>query len=338
MRLACSVVGSEVTYGMRTSRVTSRPIVVMIAMAGISTVPCQAVVSQESAGASAAFARDGHVNRGDFELFYRVVGDSGPRVVVLAGGPGGEPSYMQPVLERLRGTYQCLLLEQRGTGRSKLTAYNSQTITFQHYLDDLEALRQHLRVPKLLLIGHSWGGMLALSYAGTFPNRARAVVSIDAGPIAEEHAIAEEANAMRRLEHNGQILLESEKRRASDATVAFGVIQRASLPAYFFDPQKAVSAATWLTGDPNLEVMRLGYEPAFGSLHGFIRSRLRAITAPVLLVHGRQDAVAEGGVVEAHQLIKRSKLALIDKCGHLPWIEEPGQMWLAVESFLSGVR
>ena len=80
MSLACSVLAYEVTYGMRTLRVTSRPVAVMIAIAGISTVLCPAGVSQASPGASAAFARDGHVNRGDFELFYRIVGDSGPLV------------------------------------------------------------------------------------------------------------------------------------------------------------------------------------------------------------------------------------------------------------------
>src|SRR5258708_2491426 len=103
MCLPYFVVASGVTYGMRTLRVRSRHIVVIIAMAGISTAPCQTGVSQKPARANATFARDGHVNRGEFELFYRVVGDQGPLVVILAGGPGGEPSYMQPVLERLRG-------------------------------------------------------------------------------------------------------------------------------------------------------------------------------------------------------------------------------------------
>jgi len=53
------------------------------------------------------------------------------------------------------------------------------------------------------------------------------------------------------------------------------------------------------------------------------------------LVHGRQDAVAEGGVVEAHHLIKSSRLALIDKCGHVPWIEQPEELWKAVEAFIT---
>jgi proline iminopeptidase len=283
--------------------------------------------------------RDGNVDRGKFSLHYRVVGEGGPLIVVLAGGPGGDPNYMKPVLDRLSKHYQCLLLEQRGTGRSKMAAYNEQTITFQSYLDDIEAVRKHLQQPKILLLGHSWGAMLALSYAGTYPNQVRAIISIDAGPIAEEHAIAEEANALRRLDAQDRArVLEFEKPKIADLTDAFAAIQRATLPAYFYDVQKAPSAATWLTGNPNLEVMRLGYQPAFGSLHAFIRARLPSISAPVLLVQGRQDAVAEGGVFEAHQLIRQSRLALIDKCGHIPWIEQPAELWKAVEGFLAGMH
>lgn len=277
---------------------------------------------------------DGVVNRGQFALHYRIFGNGGPLIVVLAGGPGGDPSYMKPVVERLSTRFLCLVLEQRGTGRSKLATYSEKTINFQSYLDDLEALRKHLNLPKLLLLGHSWGGMLALSYAGTYPDRVGAVISIDAGPIAEEHAIAEEANAFRRLDRREKSrLVELDKRKAADPVGTFAEMQRATLGAYFYDAGKASTAATWLTGDSNLEVMRLGYEPAFGSLNTFIRARLHTITTPVLLVHGRQDAVAEGGVVEAHQLIKSSRLAFIDKCGHVPWIEQPEELWRAVDAF-----
>jgi len=288
------------------------------------------------AAASASASSEGAVDRGHLSLHYRIFGTGGPLIIVLAGGPGGDPSYMKPIVERLSTRGRCLLLEQRGTGRSKLAAYTEQTINFQSYLDDLEALRKHLNQQKLLLLGHSWGGMLALSYAGTYPDRVSAVISIDAGPIAEEHAIAEEANALRRIDAREQAHLEElEKRKSADPVGVFADMQRATIGAYFYDVRKVSDAATWLTGDSNLEVMRLGYEPAFGSLNSFIRERLRSIKAPVLLVHGRQDAVAEGGVFEAHHLIRRSRLVLIDKCGHVPWIEQPDQLWKAVESFLS---
>jgi proline iminopeptidase len=283
--------------------------------------------------------RDGKVSRQGVDLFFRIVGDRGPLAIILAGGPGADPSYVQPVVAELSKHYQCLLFEQRGTGRSKLKMYNFQTINFQEYLGDLEALRTYLKQEKLLLVGHSWGAMLALSYAGTYPKRTRAVVSIDSGPIAENHAAAEEANITRRLlPSEQQEVLEWEKRKTTDPILAFGEIQRIMMSAYFYDRQKAAQSLHYMAPGINTEVMRLGYQPEFGSLHKFIRSRLPAIKSPVLLVHGRQDAVAEASVAEAHSLIKRSQLALINNCGHLPWLEQPNQLWEKVNAFLDELQ
>ena len=194
----------------------------------MSTLSADAQQRPRATGQAAS--PDGAVDRGQFSLHYRIFGNGGPLIVVLAGGPGGDPSYLKPVVDHLSTRSLCVLLEQRGTGRSKLVTYSEKTINFQSYLDDLEALRKHLNQPKLFLVGHSWGGMLALAYAGTYPDRVRAVISIDAGPIAEEHAIAEEANALRRIDRREQDrLLEVDKRKAADPVGTFAEMQRATL-------------------------------------------------------------------------------------------------------------
>jgi pimeloyl-ACP methyl ester carboxylesterase len=54
-----------------------------------------------------------------------------------------------------------------------------------------------------------------------------------------------------------------------------------------------------------------------------LRPQLKRITAPVLLLQGRQDLAAEANISEAHALIKNSTLIFLDKCGHLPWLEQP---------------
>jgi len=283
-------------------------------------------------------ARDGEFTRNGIVLHYRIIGAKGSLAVILAGGPGGDPGYVQPVVDELSKSYQCVVFEQRGTGRSKLATYDAKNIAFEEYLKDLEALRIHLGQSKLLLVGHSWGGMLGLSYAGTYPNRVRALVSIDSGPIAEEHAVAEEANGLRRLLPAERDQVEKwEQRKAADPFLVFAETLRLMMSAYFYNPKRAEDSLHWMTPQLNMRVMWLGYQPAFGSLHEFIRARLSAVKAPVLLIHGRQDPVAEAGVAEAHQLIRRSRLILINECGHMPWIEQPEQLWKAVHSFLASL-
>jgi pimeloyl-ACP methyl ester carboxylesterase len=70
---------------------------------------------------------------------------------------------------------------------------------------------------------------------------------------------------------------------------------------------------------------------AFKSNGAFdLRPQLKAIAAPVLLVQGRQDVAGEANICEAQQLIKNSTLKFINKCGHMPWLEQPEQTWKIV--------
>src|ERR1041385_3370890 len=123
------------------------------------------------------------VARDGVELHYTVVGDRGPYAVILSGGPGEEVSSMAGVAEHLRQHYRCVMLEQRGTGRSHLTAYDRSTINLDAYIEDIEVLRKHLGVDKLVVVGNSWGMMLALAYGGAHPAAAQAIVTLGSGPI-----------------------------------------------------------------------------------------------------------------------------------------------------------
>jgi len=76
---------------------------------------------------------DGKVVRDGIDLYYTVVGGSGDYVLVLSGGPGEEVRSMQAFADELGKNYQCIMLEQRGTGSSKLNRYDSSTINLKAY-------------------------------------------------------------------------------------------------------------------------------------------------------------------------------------------------------------
>lgn len=75
--------------------------------------------------------------------------------------------------------HKAILLEQRGTGRSRPAKLDEMTLDV--VVHDLEALREHLKQPRLFLVGHSWGGMLAMAYAAMFPDRVERLILIDSG-------------------------------------------------------------------------------------------------------------------------------------------------------------
>ncbi len=143
--------------------------------------------------------REGKVARDGFDLYYTVVGSDGPYALILSGGPGEEVRSMQRVADELSKKYRCIMLEQRGTGRSRLSRYDASTINLNAYIEDIEALRKHLQVDKLTLVGNSWGMMLALAYGGTYPDHVRAVVTIGSGPLTSEYLAVFSENLRARL-------------------------------------------------------------------------------------------------------------------------------------------
>ena len=283
---------------------------------------------------------DGKVTRDGVGLFYKIVGPAtGDYVLVLSGGPGEDIHSMQGIADELGKKYRCIMWEQRGTGRSKLARYDASTINLNAYIEDIEALRKQLHAEKFLVVGNSWGMILGLAYAGTHPGAVRAVVTIGSGPITFEYLGVFSDNQFARLgacELEARDIWKDPQREAVDPDRASFERLRIAAVAYFFDRKKALQMQAELDPkDYNFKV-----PPAFLSAEGKydFRSKLKTITAPVLLLQGRQDIAGEANILEAHSLIKNSTIAFIDKCGHMPWLEQPGQTWKIVNAFLANLH
>jgi proline iminopeptidase len=294
----------------------------------------------QSAGANPSQPiRDGKVSRENFDLYYTIVGNNGPYLLILSGGPGEEIRSMQAFADELSKNYQCIMLEQRGTGRSKLNKYDGSTLNLNAYIEDIEALRKQLKIDKLTLIGNSWGMMLALAYGGTYPDRTRAIATIGSGPITREYLGVFVDNQKTRLSPCETDVIQywsDASRQAANFERAMFERVRATAPAYFFDRKAAFQYEMELTPDEFNPRVAPAYTEAAGAFD--LRPQLKLITAPVLLVQGRQDLAGEANICEAHLLIKNSVLKFIDKCGHMPWLEQPEQTWKILNDFLQSTR
>ena len=286
-------------------------------------------------GVISADVVDAKVARNDIDLFYKIVGPtSGDYVLVLSGGPGEDIHSMQGIADELGKKYRCIMWEQRGTGRSRLPIYDPSTINLNAYMEDIEALRKQLHADKFIVIGNSWGMMLGLAYAGTHSDAVRALVALGSGPITSEYLDVFSDNQSTRLspcEIEVRDFWRDPSREAADSDRASFERLRAATSAYFYDRKKAFQMAMELNpSDYNFRV-----PPAFLQAEGKydIRPKLKTILAPVLLLQGRQDLAGEANVCEAHSLIKNSTLVFIDKCGHMPWLEQPQQTWKIVNDF-----
>lgn len=284
--------------------------------------------------AHAAHAADGSFTRDGVELHYRTAGTGTP-AILLSGGPGFDVDYMVPLGEFLPASYQRIFYEQRGTGRSKVQL-TPETMTLQQVVEDLDALRVHLKQERLLLVGHSWGGMLAMAYAAAHPDRVDRLILIGSGGPTLEFTEWFPDNIRMRLRPAD---LEAERywdeavKRGVDPDKAALESIRAITPGYFFDRAKGLAFASELAdGSVHAQVNALLFTDM--TKHYDSRPGLRKLDRPVLIVHGHQDPVGDKTAEDIHSVIKTSVLKYINKSGHFPWIEQPEEFRSAIAEFL----
>lgn len=132
----------------------------------------------------------------DIRLHGRIIGPEGaPLVIVLHGGPGGDHRSLE-ALGDLSDTHRVLLFDQRGAGLSERV--DPSTLKPADYLRDLDALVARFSPDApVVLVGHSWGAMLATAYMGHAPNTVARAVLIEPGFLDTEGYSAWEAERAR---------------------------------------------------------------------------------------------------------------------------------------------
>lgn len=102
-------------------------------------------------------------------------------MIVLHGGPDFDTSYLLPELDRLSDKFHLIYYDQRGRGRSA-DSVKPEDVTLESEIADLDEVREHFHLDKVVLLGHSWGTVLALEYALRHPERVSRLVLMDPAP------------------------------------------------------------------------------------------------------------------------------------------------------------
>lgn len=281
--------------------------------------------------------QDRSVRGKDVTLHYKIHGEKGEYVILLAGGPGSAVRYMQPIADALSDSYRCVMLEQRGTGRSKLDKLSTESVKMERYVEDIELVRKDLKAKKVSLIGNSWGSMLGLLYSGAYPHRVNKLISVGSGPINDKYADIFDDNLRVRNTPEAKRLRDEWREKLRNNPSLFDVARyerdKLGMPAYYYDREIGLKAARDLS--PDDVNYRLG--DVFGQAYPKfdIRPSIRKVKAATLLIQGRQDPAPESSIVETHHLIKGSVLKFIERCGHIPWEEKPAETFQLIRTHLS---
>jgi len=269
--------------------------------------------------------RELKVEAPDITLYARVAGDSGPGNVLIAvnGGPGQSSRYMVS-LEQLAGAeFAVVTYDQRGTGRSTAP---SDGYALLKYVGDLEAVREAVGAEKVHLLGHSWGGIVAMRYATVHPQHVRSIILMGSGPPSALAVQAGQASL-------GQRIGELQRQGVIAAELPTGPTQlmEAILPAYFSDPNFKIPDE--LRETPFNETV---YQQTLSTLGNWdFTSEVAKLSHQVLMLWGEDDPFGLPMAEATKNALSsaRVEFVVLKGCGHY-WHENPGEFFSRVRAFL----
>jgi proline iminopeptidase len=298
-----------------------------------------------SAGATQS-AREGRIATGNASLYIREIGTGSP-FIVLHGGPDFDSAYLLPDLDRLSDTYRLIYYDQRGRGKSA-AGVRPEDVSLSSDVDDINLVMQHLQLPSSMLLGHSWGTVLALEYALRYPARVTRLVLMNPAPAS-----------------------------ASDVTV-LRTAYLAQLGADMDRQREILNSPAYKSGDPEAVAARYrihfkfalarpaDYEKLMTTMHaafvsqggdGIVKARavedrlmadswnvptydlmprLRSLKIPTLVIAADHDFIPIDIARHVASAIPNAQLVTLAGCGHFAYLECPADVRRVIRDFVGG--
>ena len=283
---------------------------------------------------------ESHIPVGNAELYSREVG-RGTAIIVLHGGPDFDHSYLVPDLDRLSDSFHLIYYDQRGRGRSA-DRVQPEDVTLASDIADIEKVRQYFHLDAVVLLGHSWGTVLALEYALRYPQRVSRMILMNPAP-----ASTEDYKQLRKewLEKRPD---DMERRETIAASAAYKEGDPDVVTAYYrihFQPALA---------------RREDYETIIARLRasftkeGILKSRaiearlmndswsspdydmlpkLKSLRIPTLIISGEHEFIPASTAEHITQAIPNAHLVTLKDCGHFSYLECPAAVREQIDVF-----
>lgn len=262
----------------------------------------------------------------DAKLFCRVMGKGKP-LIVIHGGPGLSQDYLLPEMGRLAETHLVVFYDQRGCGQS-IGEITQETVSLNSYVDDLEMLRKQLGFEKIAVLGHSWGGFLAMNYAIAYPDHIEKLVLSNSMP-----ATAEDFNLFVQEWFKRMAPFQAELSKIHDNPED---TNRLTFRTYCFLPDKANLLSLKVTkeaSDRGSKVYDIFRKKVFEQAFDLTPS-LKGLSVPTLVIHGDFDPVPLLTAQHIHEAIPHSQFVIMKECGHFPYVEDPAVYFRHLKAFL----
>ncbi|MFJ6607395.1 alpha/beta fold hydrolase [Streptomyces lydicus] len=266
------------------------------------------------------------------QLAYRVIGEGDP-LVCIPGGPT-DSAYLGD-LGGLSAYRQLVLLDLRGTGGSAIPD-DTSSYRCDRLVEDVEALRKHLGLPRMDLLGHSAGTNIATQYAAGYPERVSKLALI--GPSTRAVGVAITGETRRELAQ-----LRKNEPWFPEAFAALQAITEGTgsdweaVAPFFWGRWDATAQQHHTASQPRNQesVAHFAAEGAFNPES--TRAALAACKAPVLLLTGEFDLNSPPvSAAKFTEVFPDATLVVQPGAGHYPWCDDADRFVATTAAFLRG--
>jgi proline-specific peptidase len=287
-------------------------------------------------------AEEGFAEFRGYRTWYRVVGDQRSErapLLALHGGPGSTHHYFAP-LERLADERPVVLYDQLGCGRSDRPT--GLTWSLDVFREEVVAVRTHLGLERIHLLGTSWGGMLALEHVLSGATGIQSLIL--SSTLA---SIEEWVREMKRL--RGELppevvsTLDRHERAGTYDDPEYAAAEAVLMGRHFYRGPRPRPELDRMDAERGTDVYRAMLGPnewtVVGPLKDWdVRGRLREIDVPTLVLRGRHDMSTAAVSQTLVDGIRGAQVVVFEESSHTPVLEETERYLEVVSAFMRRVE
>jgi len=272
-------------------------------------------------------------------LYYEIKGEGSP-ILLLSGGPGLSSGQLSGLRDSLSQKYKCVLFDQRGTGQSHTSPFDSTTINLKQSVEDISSLLKKLKLDRVIIVGHSWGAMLAVNFAIAHPSQINKLVLIGSGPLAFSDFMIQQDNIMARTnsaERENMDRLQDSISQAKSPSEAMAYRKRLGkqfLKFISYDATRVDSIFEEVSKSRTNFAMQSLMIRDLQKMKYNVKSKIGSLNFPTLVICGRQDPIGLFPSIYLKELNNKFNLVWIEKSGHFTWLENHDSFYLELFKFL----
>lgn len=275
-------------------------------------------------------------------IYYREIGRGQP-IVVIHGGPDFNHNYLLPDLDRLSNSFRLIYYDQRGRGKS-MGNVQPEDVSLESEMADLESLRVHFNLQTFGVLGHSWGGVLAMEYSIRHPESVSHLILLDSGPASHDDYMFFQEENRRRTEGDLErlnSLLSSPKYQAGDPDTDaeyYRIYYKTTLRQPEHLDRVIKNLRLSFTSEGIRKARKIGKRlvSATWLLNEYdLLSKLKQLHIPTLVIHGDNDSVPVVCATNIAQAIPSAHIIVLKETGHFSFVERPEEICNAISEFIN---